>query len=139
MGSFKSLEEARAFFENDRFAFSNGMTLDELREDGCLCSVTLRPEHRNALGGVMGGVIFTLADFAFAVASNQDHSPTVALDVNIHFLSAARGERLLAQARRVKSGRTTGVYEITVTDDLGRTVALFIGTGYKQEKQNNIH
>ena len=134
MGTFGTLEEARAYFRNDRFAFSNGMTLDELTEEGCVCSVALRPEHRNALGGVMGVVIFTLADFAFAVASNQDHSPTVALDVNIHFLSAAKGEKLIARARRVKSGRTTSVYEITVTDDLGRDVALFIGTGYKQQE-----
>ncbi len=134
MGSFRTLEEARAYFQNDRFASSNGMTLDELTEEGCTCSVTLRPEHYNALGGVMGGVIFTLADFAFAVASNRDHSPTVALDVNIHFLSAAKGERLTAAARRVKSGRTTSVWEITVTDDLDRTVALFVGTGYKQQE-----
>ncbi len=131
MGAFRSLEEAREFFRNDRFASSNGMTLDELREGGCVCSMTLRDDHRNALGGVMGGVIFTLADFAFAVASNHDHRSTVALDVNIHFLSASKGERLRAEARCVKSGRTTGVYEITVTDDLGKTVALFVGTGYK--------
>ena len=109
----------------------NGMHLDELTDGGCTVSMDLREEHRNALGGVMGGVIFTLADFAFAVASNNDHRSTVALDVNIHFLSGAKGQRLTAKARCVKSGRTTAVYEITVTDDTERTVALFIGTGYK--------
>ena len=131
MGSFADIGEARKFFENDRFAAANGMTLDELWDGGCLCSVTLREEHFNALGGVMGGVIFTLADFAFAVASNHDHRSTVALDGNIHFLSTSRGRRLTARAERIKSGRTTSVYEITVTDDLGKTVALFVGTGYK--------
>ena len=136
MGTFKSLEEAREFFRGDRFASAAGMTLDELTEEGCTCSVTLSPLHRNALGGVMGGAIFTLADFAFAVACNQDHSPTVAIDVSIHFLSAPKGERLIARARRVKSGRTTGVWEVAVSDDLGRDVALFVGTGFKQ--QNNI-
>jgi len=131
MGSFATIGEAREFFRNDRFAASNGMTLDELTDESCVCSVTLREEHRNALGGVMGGVIFTLADFAFAVASNNDHRSTVALDVNIHFLSSSRGTRLTAKTSCVKNGRTTSVYEITVTDDLGKTVALFVGTGYK--------
>ena len=131
MSTFSTLEEARAFFTGDRFAMHNGMHLDELTDGGCTVSMDLREEHRNALGGVMGGVIFTLADFAFAVASNNDHRSTVALDVNIHFLSGTKGQRLTAKARCVKSGRTTAVYEITVTDDTERTVALFIGTGYK--------
>jgi len=131
LGTFTTLEEAREFFAGDRFAAANGMRLDGLTREGCTVSMELREEHRNALGGVMGGVIFTLADFAFAVASNNDHRSTVALDVNIHFLSGTRGQRLFAEARRVKSGRTTSVYEITVTDETERTVALFIGTGYK--------
>ena len=88
-------------------------------------------DHRNALGGIMGGAIFTLADFAFAVASNNDHRPTVALDVNIHYLSASKGDRLFARSRCVKSGRTTSIFEITVTDDSGKEIAMFIGTGYK--------
>ena len=131
MSTFSTLTEAQAYFQGDRFATTNGMTLDELTEDGAVCSVTLNENHRNALGGVMGGVIFTLADLAFAAASNNDHEGTVALDVNIHFLSAAKGDRLIAAAKRIKSGRTTSVYEVTVSDDTGRRVALMVGTGYK--------
>ena len=131
MSTFASLEEARTYFANDRYAAMSGITLDELTEDGCVCSVTIRDEHRNALGGVMGGVIFTLADFAFAVSVNNEHFSTVALDANIHFLSAPKGERLIARSARVRSGRTTAVYEITIRDDLGKNVALFVGTGYK--------
>lgn len=131
MSTFSSLEEARTYFANDRYAAMSGITLDELTEDGCVCSVTIRDEHRNALGGVMGGVIFTLADFAFAVSVNNEHFSTVALDANIHFLSAPKGERLIARSARVRSGRTTAVYEITIRDDLGKNVALFVGTGYK--------
>lgn len=131
MSTFASLEEARTYFANDRYAAMSGITLDELTEDGCVCSVTIRDEHRNALGGVMGGVIFTLADFAFAVSVNNEHFSTVALDANIHFLSAPKGERLIARSARVRSGRTTAVYEITIRDDLGKSVALFVGTGYK--------
>ncbi len=131
MSTFSSLDEAREYFKNDRFAAVNGMRLDELFDDGCFCSMELRDDHRNALGGVMGGVIYTLADFAFAIASNNDHSPTVALDVTINYLSSSKGTRLEAKAKRVKSGRTTSVYSVTVTDDMGKDIALFTGTGYK--------
>ena len=131
MGQFKDIEEARAFFAQDRFATVNGMKLDELYEGGCVCSVELRDDHRNALGNVMGGAVFTLADFAFAVASNSDHRPGVGLEAHIHFLSAAKGSKLIATASRVKSGRATGVYEVKVKDDLGRDVALYIGSVFK--------
>ena len=129
--TFESLEKARETFVNDRFATKNGAIIDELSEDCCVCSMDITDDHRNALGGIMGGAIFTLADFAFAVSSNNDHSPTVALDVNIHFLTSSKGNRLTAVSKKVKSGRTTSVFEITVTDDNGKDVALFIGTGYK--------
>ncbi len=131
MGTFQNLAEARAYFANDRFAASNGMVLDELTETGCVCSVAINDVHRNAMGRVMGGVIFTLADFAFAVAANQDHSPTVALDANVHFMRDTAGTRLRAEASRVKSGRSTSVYETRVTDEHGKLVALVVGTGYK--------
>ena len=129
--SFESLEQARELFSKDRFAAKNGAYIVEISEERCVCRMDITDDHRNALGGIMGGAIFTLADFAFAVASNNDHSPTVALDVNIHFLSSSKGNVLTATAMKVKSGRTTSVFEITVTDDAGTDVTLFIGTGYK--------
>ena len=131
MGTFSGLAEAQEYFKADRFATLNGITLDALSDEGAVCSVTLTDGHRNAMGGVMGGVIFTLADLAFAAAANNDHRSTVALDMNVHFLSGTKGDRLIAVSKKIKSGRTTSVYEITVSDDTGRQVALIIGTGYK--------
>lgn len=134
MSTFSTAEEAREYFKNDRFATVNGMELDELTPDGCVCSMTIGENHKNALGGLMGGVLFTLGDFAFAIASNNAHLGTVAIDVHIHFLAAAKGSRLTARASCVKDGRTTAVYEVKITDDTGRDVALFVGTGYKLQK-----
>ncbi len=131
MSTFRNIDEAREYFKGDTFAMANGIQIDELFEGGCTCSMTLRDDHRNALGGVMGGVIFTLADFALAVASNNDHSPTVAMDVDVRFLSGSRGTRLIATSHCVRSGKTTSVYEVEVTDDLGRKIALTVATGYK--------
>ena len=131
MPTFRDIEEARAYFEGDRFAVENGMRIDELGPDWSVCSVDITPGHLNANGGVMGGAIFTLADFAFAAASNNVHRPTVGLQVSINFMSGTRGSRLIARARCHKDGRTTCVYVIDVTDDLGRGIAQFVGTGYK--------
>ena len=131
MGTYASLEEAREQFKNDRFATLNGMALDELTDDYSLCHVDLDDRHKNAYGGVMGGAIFTLADLAFAAMCNNDHQLSVALNVNISFLSAPKGHTLYARCTRVKSGRTTGVYNVDVSDDTGRQVALFVGTAYK--------
>ena len=79
MGTFATLEEAREHFKNDRFATNAGMQIDEIGEDCSICSVTLTDDHKNAYGGVMGGVIFTLADFAFAVCANNIHALSVAM------------------------------------------------------------
>ena len=125
------MEEAQAFFTQDRFATENGMTLDELGEDYAVCSVVLSARHRNAYGGVMGGVIFTLADYAFAAASNNIHRVTVAMQVSINYLSAPKGGKLIATAKCIKDGKTSMVVNVDIVDDTGRAVAQFVGTGFK--------
>ena len=131
MAVFKDLDDARASFEGDRFAVENGISLDAIGDGWAECSLVIAPRHLNANGGVMGGAIFTLADFAFAAASNSRHRPTVAQQVSVNFLSGARGSRLIARASCRKDGRSTCVYNVDVVDDLGRDVAQFVGTGYK--------
>lgn len=131
MANFNSLEEAREFFYKDKYAVNTGITLDEITEEEAICSLNLTDEHRNAYGGVMGGVIFTLGDFAFAVLSNQIHQLTVAQQVDIHYLSAPKGDKLIAKATCRKSGRTSSIVNVDISDDIGRDVAQFIGTGFK--------
>jgi len=131
MSTFSSTEEAKECFKNDRFAAANGMHLDEIGEGCASASMTLGPGHLNANGGIMGGVIFTLADLAFAAACNNVHRPTVASQVSISYLAAPKREKLFAHAQCIKDGRTTGVYHVEVTDDTGRQIALFIGHAHK--------
>ena len=66
----ETLERVRETFRGDRFATEMGAVIDELGDNYSKCSLVLNEHHRNAVGGIMGGVYFTLADFAFAVASN---------------------------------------------------------------------
>ncbi|MCR5427014.1 MAG: PaaI family thioesterase [Lachnospiraceae bacterium] len=131
MSTFASTEEAREYFKGDKFATNSGMLLDELGEDYAVCSMPLNEGHRNANGGIMGGVIFTLADLAFAALSNQLHRPTVAQQVSINYLSAPKGERLIARASIRKTGRTSTILQVDVSDDTGRDIAMFVGTGFK--------
>ena len=131
LSDFKTIEGARAYFSADRFATENGMTLDELDDNHAVCSLVLSSRHKNAYGGVMGGAIFTLADFAFAALSNSREKVTVAQQVSINYLSAAKGERLVARASFRKDGRSSCVVNVDVTDDTGRDIAQFVGTGFK--------
>lgn len=131
MGTFKTLDEAREYFKDDGFASANGIVLEELDDAHALTSVILTHNHRNALGGVMGGAIFTLADFAFAALSNQLHMGTVAQQISINYLSAPKGDRLIAKAVCRKNGRNSCVINVDVTDDTGRDIAQFVGTGFK--------
>ena len=134
MGFFKDAEDARErFFKEDLFAADNGMRIDYLDEDTCTCSMELEPRHCNAAGTVMGGVIFTLADLAFAVSANHLHSLTVTQQVSINYLNPSKGTRLSAKTRVVKNGRASCVIQVDVTDDTGKAVAQYVGVGAKIE------
>ena len=123
------IEELREVFSHDRYAYNTGCFIEEVGEGYSRCSVMLGEDHKNAMGGVMGAVYFTLADFAFAVASNQEKMNTMSVSSNISFLNACKGTKLIAEARCVKDGRTTCCYEIDISDDTGRKIALVVITG----------
>lgn len=123
------LEEARAFFAGDRFATENGAEIQEIGEDFALCTMAITPHHLNAAGRVMGGAVFMLADFAFAVASNFGHPADVTTTSQITFLRASQGKMLYARSQEVRRGRTTVYYETSVTDDTGALIARVTAAG----------
>ena len=131
MGTFNSLKEAQEYFKGDIFATENGMVIDELGDDYACCSMTLNEHHLNANGGIMGGVIFTLGDFTFAVLSNQIHRPTVAQQVSINYLGAPKDKILRSKAIVKKTGRSSTIINADIVDGTGILVAQFIGTGFK--------
>ena len=131
MGIFSNTEEAREYFNGDKYAMITGVKLDELTDEYSLASLVLSDIHKNANGGIMGGVIFTLADFAFAVLSNHIHMPTVAQQVSINYLGAPKGDTLFARAVCKKDGSRTVVINVDVTDSTGRDIAQFTGNGFK--------
>lgn len=125
-------DEIEAVFANDRFATqAAGCRVIEGAKGHAVCEMELSPIHRNAMGNVMGGAIFTLADFALAIACNIGESPTVSVDSNISFFAATKGARLIATAEADRSGRRLGFYTVTVSDDLGKTIAKMTATCYR--------
>jgi acyl-CoA thioesterase len=123
----------RRLMRGDRWAATAGATLVEVREGYARVRMRLRPDHLNGVGVVQGGAIFTLADFAFAVASNSHGTVAVALDVSITFARAARTGVLTAEAREESVSRRVSVCSVRVTDDRGEVVALFRGTAFRKE------
>ena len=130
MENMKTLKEVRDIFEGDRFATENGAMIEEIGDHSATCSLLITDSHRNAMGAVMGGTYFMLADFAFAVAANWEKMGCVSLRSDISFLGAAKGEKLIAKAFCVKDGRTTVCYRVDVTDELGNLTATVTTTGY---------
>lgn len=126
-----TIEDAKDYFSHDRFATENGIALEEVDERHAVASLVVSDRHLNAYGGVMGGAIFTLADFAFAALTNDRKRKTVAQQVSINYLSAPKSGRLTATARYRKDGRSSCVVNVDVTDDTGRDIAQFVGTGFK--------
>lgn len=124
------IEGVRKIFENDRFATENGAIIEEIGDKTATCSLVITNTHRNAMGSVMGGVYFTLADFAFAVASNWEKMGTTSLRSDVSFLGQAKGDKLIAKAVCIKDGKSTCLYKIDVTDNLGNLTAVVTTTGY---------
>lgn len=126
----KTLEEVQEFFKKDYYAMENGAVIEEVSEGYARCVMVLDKHHRNAMGAVMGGAIFTLADFTFAVASNWNKGPHVSLTSQITYLGKAKGDKLIAEARMVREGRTTCYYLVEVKDELGNSVAHVTANGF---------
>ncbi len=127
------LQKAKDYFRNDVFASATtGIEIEAAEPGYARVSLEIGPKHLNALGIVMGGVIFTMADYAFAIASNVGDETVVTINSQISYLGTAKGKRLVAEAVPLKDGRSTCVYEITVSDDTGVKAAVVQVTGFKR-------
>ena len=125
------LEEAIKIFSKDNFATDAlGAEILDAGKRYAKCRVKLTDIHKNAMGGVMGGVPYTLADFTFAIASNLDNLPTVTLSSTISYIGACKGEYLISEAKCIKDGRSICTFEISIKDELENQVALIVMNGF---------
>lgn len=118
-------EEAKEFFIKDRYAMvTTGIDILEVGPKYAKCILNIEEKHFNVAGTVMGGAIFTLADFTFAVASNFRQGHAVSLNSSINFFRPGTGKYLTAESEIVKDGKTIINYNINVKDDQDRLVAV---------------
>lgn len=128
-GGGDRVAELRAKAETEPIASFLGVRLVELSEGYAKVAMKLRPEHVNFLGGVFGGIIVSVADEAFAYATNSVITPNVASQFNIHFVAAPNvSDELIGECRVVKSGKRVCISEMRVTNQDGKLIAHATGT-----------
>ncbi len=124
------IKKAKEIFIKDRYAMvTTGIDIVAVDERYAKCSLKLDERHLNATGHVMGGAIFTLADFVFAVATNFEQPPTVTTVSQISYMGSPKGKVLYGESRLLKDGKRACYYEIDITDDLGNPVAMVSTSG----------
>ncbi len=121
--------------EHDLFSQWLGIEVLEIKEGSSKIKMTVRKEMVNGFGIVHGGIAFSLADSAFAFACNNRNVLSVALDTAINFLKPVNVDDLLiAEAKEIHNGKSTGLYHITVTNQKNQEVAVFKGLCYRTDK-----
>ena len=127
---------AHRLFERDRASQGLGMRLVAVRPGCARVVMTVRPDMLNGHQVCHGGIVFALADSAFAFACNSHNDNTVAAGASIDFLASAReGDELMAEAVEVWRTRRNGIYEITVVNQRGERLALFRGRSHRIDGQ----
>lgn len=123
-------------FEEDLFSQWLGIEILSIREGYAKTKMTVRKEMINGLGIVHGGIAFSLADSTFAFACNNRNNLSVALDTSINFLKPVHVEDvLIAEAKEIHNGKSTGLYQITITNQRDHIVAMFKGTCFRTGKK----
>ncbi len=123
-------------FGKDLFSQWLGIEVLEVSEGYCKSRMTVREEMMNGLGIVHGGIAFSLADSTFAFACNNRNTLSVALDTSINFLKPVHvGDVLLAESKEIHNGKSTGLYQIRITNQKQHVVAIFKGTCFRTSKK----
>lgn len=121
------------FFKKDRFADFIGLKLVQVEPGYAVAKVEIDDKHLNAVDIVQGGVTFTLADFAFAAASNSHGQLAVGINVNITYFQPPRGKVLIAEAKEIYANSKLASYNVDVVDDNKELIARFTGMVYRKK------
>ena len=129
------MKDIKQFFsDQDLFARHTGIELLEVGQGWAKASMKIEPFHFNAANTVHGGAIFTLADFAFAVASNSHGTLAMGINTSVSFVKAATKGILHADAREQALSPKLASYSVQITDDDNDVVAIFQGMVYRKKE-----
>lgn len=122
--------------EKDLFSQWLGIEILEISEGYSKIKMKVRKEMQNGFGIVHGGVTFSLADSAFAFACNNRNNLSLALDTSINFMKPVLVDDVLtAEAKEIHNGKSTGLYQILISNQNAHEVALFKGTCFRTGKK----
>lgn len=121
------------FLQGDQFALLAGVELLEVGNGYARARMEIKPMHLNGGGVCQGGAVFTLADLAFAAATNSHARLTFSISSNINFFRSERQGFLYAEAREVFDHKRLAHCEVRVTNEAGDLIATFNGTGYRKD------
>lgn len=128
------MKDIKSFFSSDDlFARHCGIELLTVEPGYSKTSMKVQKHHLNAAGTVHGGAIFTLADFAFAVASNSHGTLAMGISTSVSFVKAATGGTLYAVAREQSKNPKLATYLVHVTDEADEVIAIFQGMVYRKK------
>ena len=129
------MKDMKHFFSvGDLFARHTGIELLEMGPGWAKASMKIEPYHYNGAKTVHGGAIFTLADFAFAVASNSYGTLAMGINTSVSFVKAATKGTLYAEAREQARNPKLASYSVQITDDANDVVAIFQGMVYRKNE-----
>jgi acyl-CoA thioesterase len=126
------MDDATSFFEADPFSRELGIRLITSSPGEATLHLTISDKHFNSHKTVHGGVIFSLADTAFAVASNTSGIPSVAINTSITYMKAALGGTLIAEAKEFSSNPKLGSYIVEVFNQDREKIAVLQGLAYRK-------
>jgi acyl-CoA thioesterase len=132
------MKNIKEFFKKrDQFAKYVGLELLEAAEGRAKVRLKIQQHHLNGVNIVHGGAIFSLADFAFAVASNSHGTLALGINANISYVKASSGGVLTADAVEVAINSKLATYQINITNEKGDLIAVFQGTVYRKRNLLN--
>lgn len=126
------MDSSDLFFTNDAWAQEAGIELLEVSAGRAKVRMRIAGWHKNSHGTVHGGAIFTLADTAFALASNSHGIPAAAINAHISYVKATTAGTLYAEAEEFSLNPKIATYTVTVTDDAGEKIAIFQGMVFRK-------
>lgn len=125
-------DDSARFFAADAFAHHTGIECVEVAPGRAVVKMEVRDYHLNSHGTFHGGALFTLADAAFALASNSHGIPAAAINAEISYLTAAREGTLYAEAEEFAQNPKIASYTVRITNDAGERIAIFQGMVYRK-------